>query len=104
MIVEDDPILFCDWDECVKRIATVEPETEPGCKQIYHYLSYGWLCGAIIEVTLHTSSFSQDLYIFNDEETIFIFYINKRFIYSKVCVPPCSIFFRWYKKLEFLSH
>ncbi|CAI9284923.1 unnamed protein product [Lactuca saligna] len=49
VIVEDDPILFCDWDECVKRIATVEPESEPGCKQIYHYLSYGWLCGAIIE-------------------------------------------------------
>ncbi|KAL7601144.1 hypothetical protein Lser_V15G22831 [Lactuca serriola] len=45
----NDPTLFCDWDECVKRIAKVAPETEPGRDQLYHYLSYGWLCGAIIE-------------------------------------------------------
>ncbi|KAJ0936878.1 putative beta-lactamase/transpeptidase [Helianthus annuus] len=25
------------------------PETEPGRQLIYHYLSYGWLCGGIIE-------------------------------------------------------
>ncbi|CAI9284938.1 unnamed protein product [Lactuca saligna] len=45
----NDPTLFCDWDECVKRIAEVAPETEPGRDQLYHYLSYGWLCGGIIE-------------------------------------------------------
>nr|GFA25747.1 beta-lactamase/transpeptidase-like protein [Tanacetum cinerariifolium] len=27
----------------------VAPETEPGREQLYHYLSYGWLCGGIIE-------------------------------------------------------
>ncbi|CAI9284941.1 unnamed protein product [Lactuca saligna] len=48
-ISENDPALFCDWDECVKRIAMVTPETEPGCEQLYHYFSYGWLCGGIIE-------------------------------------------------------
>ncbi|KAL4564989.1 hypothetical protein LXL04_029070 [Taraxacum kok-saghyz] len=48
-ICENEPAVFCDFDECVKRIATVEPETEPGCEQLYHYFSYGWLCGAIIE-------------------------------------------------------
>ncbi|KAK6158642.1 hypothetical protein DH2020_005956 [Rehmannia glutinosa] len=25
------------------------PETEPGREQLYHYLSFGWLCGGIIE-------------------------------------------------------
>ncbi|KAJ0716080.1 putative carboxylesterase [Helianthus annuus] len=48
-ISENDLTLFCDFDECVKRIAMVAPETEPGCVQLYHYLSYGWLCGGIIE-------------------------------------------------------
>ncbi|KAI7727587.1 hypothetical protein M8C21_019336 [Ambrosia artemisiifolia] len=48
-IAEEDPMLICDWDECLKRIAMVAPETEPGREQLYHYLSYGWLCGGIIE-------------------------------------------------------
>ncbi|KAM0070359.1 putative ABC-type Cd(2+) transporter [Helianthus debilis subsp. tardiflorus] len=48
-IAEEDPMLFCDWDECLKRIVMVAPETEPGREQLYHYLSYGWLCGGIIE-------------------------------------------------------
>ncbi|KAJ0593968.1 putative ABC-type Cd(2+) transporter [Helianthus annuus] len=48
-ISEEDPMLFCDWDECLKRIAMVAPETEPGREQLYHYLSYGWLCGGVIE-------------------------------------------------------
>ncbi|XP_076886697.1 uncharacterized protein LOC143536641 [Bidens hawaiensis] len=48
-ISENDHTLFCDFDECLKRIAKVAPETEPGCVQLYHYLSYGWLCGGIIE-------------------------------------------------------
>ncbi|XP_058078680.1 uncharacterized protein LOC131227010 [Magnolia sinica] len=28
------------------------PETEPGREQLYHYLSFGWLCGGIIEETI----------------------------------------------------
>ncbi|CAH1427428.1 unnamed protein product [Lactuca virosa] len=48
-ISKDNHALLCDWDECVKRIAMVAPETEPGREQFYHYLSYGWLCGGIIE-------------------------------------------------------
>ncbi|KAI3505557.1 hypothetical protein L1887_27689 [Cichorium endivia] len=48
-ISENDLAIFCDFDECVKRIALVAPETEPGCEQWYHYFSYGWLCGGIIE-------------------------------------------------------
>ena len=53
-IFEEDPMIISDFDECLKRIAMVAPETEPGCEQFYHYLSYGWLCGGIIEVPLHT--------------------------------------------------
>ncbi|XP_024996178.1 uncharacterized protein LOC112529237 isoform X1 [Cynara cardunculus var. scolymus] len=48
-IYQEDPMLFCDWDECLKRITLVAPETEPGREQLYHYLSYGWLSGGIIE-------------------------------------------------------
>ncbi|KAK9065645.1 hypothetical protein SSX86_015046 [Deinandra increscens subsp. villosa] len=48
-ISEKDPKLYCDFDECLKHIAMVAPETEPGRVQLYHYLSYGWLCGGIIE-------------------------------------------------------
>ncbi|XP_071737338.1 LOW QUALITY PROTEIN: uncharacterized protein [Rutidosis leptorrhynchoides] len=44
-----DPQSYCDWDECLKRIVMVATETEPGHQQLYHYLSYGWLCGGIIE-------------------------------------------------------
>ncbi|PWA56493.1 protein kinase-like domain, Beta-lactamase/transpeptidase-like protein [Artemisia annua] len=38
-------------------------ETEPGRDQLYHYLSYGWLCGGIIEVPLHRLSM---YFIFSD--------------------------------------
>ncbi|CAN0859362.1 Esterase/beta-lactamase LipL [Linum grandiflorum] len=44
-----NPLLMCDWKECLNQIALAEPETEPGQEQLYHYLSYGWLCGGIIE-------------------------------------------------------
>ncbi|KAD4178589.1 hypothetical protein E3N88_27180 [Mikania micrantha] len=44
-----DHLFICDWDGCLKGIEKVTPETEPGSEQMYHYLSYGWLCGGIIE-------------------------------------------------------
>ncbi|KAJ4848741.1 hypothetical protein Tsubulata_051372, partial [Turnera subulata] len=44
--------LICDWDKCLSEIATSVPETEPGREQWYHYSSFGWLCGGVIE---HTS-------------------------------------------------
>ncbi|MCD9561027.1 hypothetical protein HAX54_019961 [Datura stramonium] len=46
---QEDPFLMTDWDECLKRIAMSAPETTPGHEQLYHYLSFGWLCGGIIE-------------------------------------------------------
>ncbi|KAK1417813.1 hypothetical protein QVD17_26947 [Tagetes erecta] len=49
IISATDNEVFCDFDECLKRIAMVAPETEPGRVQLYHYMSYGWLCGGIIE-------------------------------------------------------
>nr|GEW96542.1 hypothetical protein [Tanacetum cinerariifolium] len=48
-ISDHNPDLYCNFDECLKRIAMVAPETEPGTKELYHYLSFGWLCGGIIE-------------------------------------------------------
>ena len=47
---EEHPLLLTDGDECLKRIAMSALETEPGQVQLYHYLSFGWLCGGIIEV------------------------------------------------------
>ncbi|WJZ85005.1 hypothetical protein VitviT2T_004575 [Vitis vinifera] len=48
-ISRENPLLMCEWDECLNRIAMSVPETEPGHEQLYHYLSFGWLCGGIIE-------------------------------------------------------
>lgn len=49
-IIRENPLLWSDWDECLKQIALSVPETEPGQVQLYHYLSFGWLCGGIVEV------------------------------------------------------
>lgn len=49
-IVQEDPLLMTNWDECLNRIASAVPEAEPGVEQLYHILSFGWLCGGIIEV------------------------------------------------------
>ncbi|XP_010263230.1 PREDICTED: uncharacterized protein LOC104601555 isoform X2 [Nelumbo nucifera] len=48
-ITRENPLLMTDWHECLNQIAMSVPETEPGYEQLYHYLSYGWLCGGIIE-------------------------------------------------------
>ncbi|XP_027329559.1 uncharacterized protein LOC113845985 isoform X2 [Abrus precatorius] len=48
-IAQENPLLMFDWDECLNRICMSAPETEPGKEQFYHYLSFGWLCGGIIE-------------------------------------------------------
>ncbi|XP_042498174.1 uncharacterized protein LOC122076742 [Macadamia integrifolia] len=47
--VRENPLLMCDWNESLNHIAMSVPETEPGKEQLYHYLSFGWLCGGIIE-------------------------------------------------------
>ncbi|KAJ1698222.1 hypothetical protein LUZ63_006734 [Rhynchospora breviuscula] len=48
-VMKDDPLLMCDWEESLNRISNSTPDTEPGSLQLYHYLSFGWLCGGIIE-------------------------------------------------------
>ncbi|OIW03049.1 hypothetical protein TanjilG_20977 [Lupinus angustifolius] len=48
-ITRENPLLMSDWDECLNHICKSVPETEPGKEQFYHYLSFGWLCGGIIE-------------------------------------------------------
>lgn len=46
----EDAVVMHDWDECLRQLAASAPETEPGQCQLYHFLSFGWLCGGIIEV------------------------------------------------------
>ncbi|CAD6217093.1 unnamed protein product [Miscanthus lutarioriparius] len=48
-VVKNDPLLVCDWEETLNQITKCTPEIEPGSTQIYHYLSFGWLCGGVIE-------------------------------------------------------
>ncbi|KAI4966504.1 hypothetical protein ZWY2020_040692 [Hordeum vulgare] len=48
-VIKTDPLSVCDWEEMLDQIAKSTPETEPGSSQIYHYLSFGWLCGGLIE-------------------------------------------------------
>ncbi|KAE8805691.1 hypothetical protein D1007_18186 [Hordeum vulgare] len=48
-VIKTDPLLVCDWEEMLDQIAKSTHETEPGSSQIYHYLSFGWLCGGPIE-------------------------------------------------------
>ncbi|XP_027082011.2 uncharacterized protein [Coffea arabica] len=48
-LMRENPLLMTDWDECLNCMAMTAPETEPGSQQLYHYLSFGWLCGGIIE-------------------------------------------------------
>uniref|UniRef100_A0A0D9WTS6 ABC1 atypical kinase-like domain-containing protein n=1 Tax=Leersia perrieri TaxID=77586 RepID=A0A0D9WTS6_9ORYZ len=48
-VMKSNPLSVCDWEEMLEQITKCAPETEPGSAQIYHYLSFGWLCGGIIE-------------------------------------------------------
>ncbi|GLT85126.1 hypothetical protein SLE2022_033260 [Rubroshorea leprosula] len=48
-LIKENPFQLANWEECLNRIAMSVPETEPGLKQSYHYLSFGWICGGIIE-------------------------------------------------------
>ncbi|KAL4592925.1 hypothetical protein LXL04_005932 [Taraxacum kok-saghyz] len=58
-LVQDNPMVLCNWEECLKRIAMSEAESEPGQDQQYHYVSYGWLCGGIIEFSMTVYSMHQ---------------------------------------------
>ncbi|GER39753.1 ABC1 family protein [Striga asiatica] len=48
-LTRENPLLMTDWDQCLDCLTMTAPETEPGHEQLYHYLSFGWLCGGIIE-------------------------------------------------------
>ncbi|KAL0916643.1 hypothetical protein M5K25_014171 [Dendrobium thyrsiflorum] len=48
-VMQNNPLLLCDWDQSLNLIAKCSPETEIGTQQLYHYLSFGWLCGGVIE-------------------------------------------------------
>ncbi|KAH9306762.1 hypothetical protein KI387_011166, partial [Taxus chinensis] len=48
-VIKEDPFLMCDWEKSINRVATAVPESAPGSEQKYHSLSFGWLCGGIIE-------------------------------------------------------
>lgn len=55
-IMKTSPLSICDWDESLDRMTLSTPETVPGSEQRYHYLSFGWLCGGIIEVSFQHPS------------------------------------------------
>ncbi|KAJ7520651.1 hypothetical protein O6H91_19G015400 [Diphasiastrum complanatum] len=47
--LKENPLLACDWDKMLQDIASIAPQSTPGSEQKYHALSFGWLCGGIIE-------------------------------------------------------
>ncbi|KAF5203790.1 Abc1 family protein, partial [Thalictrum thalictroides] len=38
-----------NWKACLDNVVTATPESEPGHLQLYHYASFGFLCGGIVE-------------------------------------------------------
>eukprot|EP00249_Psilotum_nudum_P017936 c26558_g1_i2 orf=399-3233(+) len=48
-VLREDPFLMCNWDDMLNQMADATPESPPGFHQVYHTLTYGWLCGGIIE-------------------------------------------------------
>ncbi|KAL3677590.1 hypothetical protein R1sor_027538 [Riccia sorocarpa] len=48
-VIQQNPMIMCNWEEVVNRLAQERPVSEPGEDQQYHTLTYGWLCGAIAE-------------------------------------------------------
>ncbi|KAF5194231.1 Beta-lactamase domain-containing protein [Thalictrum thalictroides] len=38
-----------NWKACLNAVVTATPESEPGHLQLYHYASFGFLCGGIVE-------------------------------------------------------
>ncbi|CAA0814948.1 ABC1 family protein [Striga hermonthica] len=46
-LTRENPLLMTDWDQCLNCLTMTAPETEPGHEQLYHYLSFGWLCGGV---------------------------------------------------------
>ncbi|KAI5082819.1 hypothetical protein GOP47_0002562 [Adiantum capillus-veneris] len=46
---KEDPFIMCKWEDVLKELADAVPDAPPGTKQAYHALTYGWLCGGIIE-------------------------------------------------------
>eukprot|EP00250_Pteridium_aquilinum_P020341 c24788_g2_i1 orf=561-3449(-) len=47
--LKEDPFIMCKWDEVLKELAEAVPNSPPGTEQFYHALTFGWLCGGIIE-------------------------------------------------------
>lgn len=41
--------VLCDFQNMTRFIETAHPEHEPGFKTQYHYLTFAWICGGIIE-------------------------------------------------------
>lgn len=41
--------LLLDWSEMKRSIENAKPEHAPGEKTQYHYLTYAWICGGLIE-------------------------------------------------------
>ena len=39
---------LCDWDQCIKLLATQKPWWEPGTQSDYHAITYGYLVGEAV--------------------------------------------------------
>jgi CubicO group peptidase (beta-lactamase class C family) len=46
---------FCDWDDCVAKLARQKPVWGPGTATSYHAMTFGWLAGEIVRRVAKTS-------------------------------------------------
>lgn len=44
-----DPFIMRDWNKMIKLMEDAEPHPEPGKETRYHYFSFGWLVGGLVE-------------------------------------------------------
>mmetsp|Transcript_34465 Transcript_34465/g.135576 ORF Transcript_34465/g.135576 Transcript_34465/m.135576 type:complete len:835 (-) Transcript_34465:3185-5689(-) len=47
--IEKNFFVVCDWDRMIRLMEEAEPKTAPGSEQSYHYLSFGWIIGGLVE-------------------------------------------------------
>ncbi|KAI9024250.1 hypothetical protein DFJ74DRAFT_756244 [Hyaloraphidium curvatum] len=44
-----DAFIMRDWDKMMKLMEEAEPDPEPGTETRYHYFSYAWLAGGLVQ-------------------------------------------------------
>ncbi|KAJ8906899.1 hypothetical protein NDN08_003383 [Rhodosorus marinus] len=47
--IEKNFFSVCNWDRMIRLMEEADPTTAPGSEESYHYLSFGWIVGGLVE-------------------------------------------------------